>query len=215
MKKLLLLFFTLIIPLSFLYCWKLKNNQYPKNDESFYFGLTQKLYVEFNHKSTAEAIQNVYYFKNFKPILHPILAIPVLALTDGDARLTIAIYTSIIYTILLLICYLFLSRHLKQTAAAIGTIFIAFIPWIFGLQASFNSEITFVTATLGLFYSVYDQTNFKNLKNSLLAGASLSLMICLRPVETAMIGGLPVIIFIIYNYIKKEVSFNDLILLLI
>jgi hypothetical protein len=215
MKKIGLLLFTLILPLSFLYSWKSIDNLYPKHDEGFYFSLTQELYLNFKNKPLSEAVGQLYFHKNLKPILHPVLAVPILHITNGDSRSAIALYTGLVYAALLAISFLFLNRHLKAEAATLGTLNIAFMPWVFGLSSTFNSELTFVTAAAGFFYTVYDQFDFQNVKKCLAAAICLSLMACLRPVETALIGGAPMLIFVIYNFIKKEISKLDLISLLI
>ena len=82
-------------------------------------------------------------------------------LSNGDVRDAVKLYNVFVLILFLSIVYLYLSRYLKKEAVILGTVSISFVPWIFGLFTTFNSEVSFVTTALALFVSFESQFSVK------------------------------------------------------
>ena len=215
MKRFIIWLAAILLPLLFLFYWKQQNKIYPTNDEAFYFTVTQEMYMNFGLDDLSKAFTELYLHKHWKPILHPVLGVPFLFLSNGDVRLAVSLYTAFFYILLLTFCYLYLSRYLEKTAAVVGTNLIAFIPWIFGITTNFTSESAFLTTVVAFFYFAHDLEDFKPIKKVLYAALSLCLMVCLRPIEAGLIFTIPVLLYIRQGYKKNEINVFDLAILII
>ncbi|MGZ3727105.1 MAG: hypothetical protein ACXWQQ_15000 [Pseudobdellovibrio sp.] len=211
MKKIVLWFFSILLPLSFLIYWKAENKIYPTNDESFYFNLTQELYTNFQIHDFPTALKELYFHKHWKPILHPVIGVGFLFLSQGDSRLAINLFDTCFYLLLLSICYLYLARYVPPLGTAVGTILIGFIPWVFGTTTNFNSEIAFLASVAAFFYFSHDLSGFKDTKKLLLSAFCLSLMACLRPIESGLLFSLPILSFVILSIKDKKINYIDLV----
>ena len=215
MKKKLWLLAALTLPVLYFFCWKSGDKVYPKNDEGFYIVITQELYNNFDIMSAPQALAQIYLHRHWKPILHPIMALPALILTGGDIRTAVFIYNGLMFSLLLAIVFLFLSRYLRRESAVLGTLTMGFVPWVFGMSTTFNSELTFVTAVLGFFFYTSENFDFSNTRRCIIASLWLALMVCLRPVETALLFAFPVVAFVIFSFLKKLISGRDILSMLV
>jgi hypothetical protein len=209
-RKFFLFLLAISLPIA-VYCkWTTGNARYPIWDEGAYFTLTQEAYLEFKNEGFMEGLHYAYDHKHWKPILHPLLAIPFLFLTDGDVRMAIFLYNGLLFFLFLSLAYLYLCRYLKEEAAVICTAMMGLIPWVFGLFTSFNSEVTFVTTALAVFVTFENQFNFKNLHKCVTASVLLSLAMTLRPVETTLIFSLLVFLLLAKSFLSKEVTGKEI-----
>ena len=209
-KHLLLVLLVLLVPMTIFVKWHRLNIAYPTNDESRYFELSQEFYLNFKEESASKALSEMYWHKHWKPILHPLLLVPILAATDGNVRLSIDIFDAIFYSLLVAAIYLFLRRHLEEGMSVLGAVCISLLSWVYGMSTTFNSEIAFAAGTICLFSYFHDQKYFQNLKKCVIGSLLLVFVFCCRPVEIILLATIGLIFFICEAYRKQFVRPRDL-----
>ncbi len=214
-KNLLLIVFCFALPIQFFLYWADHNRLYPQNDESAYFTLTQEIYQTFAQQGFLTAIELAYTHKHWKPIFHPVAAVPLLALTVGDTRQAITLYGGLCYLLLLAGLFQFLRKKIQSGFLIPTVVTIALMPWVFGLSTTFNSEIGFCTATIWFFFRWYDYGIFKNNRNATICALLLLFMFMLRPVETALVASFLVLTSLYEGFRCKQIFAGDLIQLLV
>lgn len=215
MKRRIGLFLALLLPITFVLIWKHTDQQYPRNDDSFYMVLTQELYTNFSIHPISKSLEEIYFHKHWKPVLHPVAAVPILLATGGDTRMAIDIYTVAVFATLLSLIFLYLNRSTGPIAAGASTVMIAFIPWVFGLSTGFNSELGFVTATVAFFYVFTRRSILEDRGTAVCAAILMALMASLRPVESALLFTVPILAGLTQAFINKKISSQDLVYLAI
>jgi hypothetical protein len=214
-KKLLLFIIILALPAFFYAHWVLNHSLYPKNDEAAYFTVTQETYLTFKYDGFLEGFEAAYTHRHWKPIFHQIAAVPILALTNGDTRNAVFIYSGLCYFLLIAGIFSFLYNKLNEAFLIPATLIIALMPWVYGMSTTFNSEIGFATATIWFFYCWHDYGIFSSKRNASISASLLFLMFILRPVEAALVAVLLVASSLYDGHKKKTIFVGDLINLLI
>lgn len=204
----------LFLPVFFLWAWKQHNHVYPANDNAFYMEISQEIYLNYKSYGLWPATQFAFTHKHWKPIFHPVIGAMFLNFTDGDTRQAIKLYNLVFFATLITIVFLYLNRYLKASGAFVGTVLIAFTPWIFGLATNFNSEIAFITVSIALFYYSITHRSINSLGSAIIYSLLVTLICTFRPVEAALMFFVPSIYFLFLQKRKQLLSLNDIKLLL-
>lgn len=169
------------------YFWLTQYIKYPRMDEGHYFTLSREIYTEYNTSGTLPALKMAYMRKHWKPILHPVLAAPFFIFAGGNSLLALTYYLCFIYAIFLMVIYIYLKRYLNAEMTLMGLLTTTCIPWISGTMIGFNSEFTFITASLSFFVITENLKDLSSISKTLTISLCLFFMFALRPVEAALL----------------------------
>ena len=180
-------------------------------DEGHYFTLSREIYTEYNTSGTLPALKMAYMRKHWKPILHPVLAAPFFIFAGGNSLLALTYYLCFIYAIFLMVIYIYLKRYLNAEMTLMGLLTTTCIPWISGTMIGFNSEFTFITASLSFFVITENLKDLSSISKTLTISLCLFFMFALRPVEAALLFSTSIIFFTVQFFLRNLISKIDLV----
>jgi hypothetical protein len=200
------LLFSILIPCSIIGAWHFSNNGYPSVDDSVYFETTQHIQQAFQEEGVSGALKSAYFERSLKPIIHPVLAVPLLIMMGGKVLPTVACTGIIFYAFLLFFIFRLFEIFLSPSLSALGTIAIGLIPWLMDRAFTFNSEIFWLLCVAASAFYLFKIYKNKNLKSGFALGMWLGLGICARPVEMALLFFWPILALIFSEYKNKNIK---------
>jgi hypothetical protein len=193
---------SIVGPLLYLVVWYSANNAYPGSDESMYVHTAQKVQSAFVEKGFIAGLQSAY-FDRWKPIFHPLLAVPALIMTHGHVLHSVALTMCVLYGIFLLYVFLLLREKLTLEAATLGTLFMGFLTGVVENVTTFDCELPTMLCAVALIYHFLKSANFTIRRHVIFSGFWLALGLCIRPDEMGLLFFLP-ITYIFYSEYKKN-----------
>jgi hypothetical protein len=169
--------------------WMSRHHSYPRSDKGDHFLITQYIYEKFK-AGFWEGLNAAYWHRSWKPVLHPVLAVPFMLSTHGQVLLSVALYTEVLYSIFLIYLYLIFRIFLSPLKAVFGALFLGFLPMAMIPFHVFNTEGALLACLAGSFYHLI---KWKNSSSGNLYGYVFwaALALCVRPAESLLYMALP------------------------
>jgi hypothetical protein len=189
--------------------WHSVNWSYPAVDDSVYFELSQRIFLVFKKSGVWEGLKAIYLVRTWKPIMHPILAVPVLLLTHGNVLASIAIVCTFFYLVYLLYIFSILRLWLKAELAALGTFFVGCLSWILVNSFTFNSEIVMMACMTAGLYHLLRARDFNSRNHIRLFGIWFGVGLCMRPVEVFIFFFTPLVFSLVGRIRSQKIKRKD------
>lgn len=202
------------LPMCLILIWHCMDRRFPRSDSASYLNLAQAIYFYGTNAGVNAALLLAYTFRDWKPILHPILALPFIAIFQGDVYLASKIYLCLCFLLFTVLISRIASALLQIRRAIALMLLICSVPWIFSNGLSFNSEISFLTAVAACLLCWLHIENFKNKWPSIFLGVSLALAFCIRPIEALLLFSGPLGVSAARAYYDKIIRRGEILLCL-
>ncbi len=184
------LFAALLVGVSPVLFYHLLSQEYPSGDDAGYLRLPLSIYRKFITDGFLSGAKAVYALRDWKPILHPILALPAYFLTRGRVLPAQAMTMVGLYILFVSGAYALARAYLGKLDSVLAASLLAVIPWV-SLRGHFlNSELPFVVFMLGSCAALLHSDYLSRKWPSVIAAVSLGLAICSRPIETILAAGI-------------------------
>lgn len=172
-----------LLPVCFSLLWMLKNTQFPTSDANEYLTRAFNIYEAFRNQGIWHGLFHCFFDRGWRPILFPVLTVPILILTHGHIVLSYKILTLIIVLATCAYVYLYLRLFLDQFSAAISANLICLLPFIHNTAFLFMAEAALFPLMIGSLYHLVKSDYFTDLKH--IAGfiICLCLALLIRPIE--------------------------------
>lgn len=202
-----------LAPLLLLVTWHLRNQAYPVSEIAAYLISTQEIFEAFRIDGLGAALEQAYFTRGFRPILHVLLGAPFLVLFDGNVINAIAAASSIFYFLYLHFNYRLACLFMSKRASAVWTIFIGLSAAVFSSAVLFYSESPYLAFLTAAFYYALKSDYLSRARESRNLGVWLGLSIAARPVEVILFCAAPLSYFIYRSYRRGRLTRVDLSLL--
>ncbi len=193
--------------------WFSLNKRYPTGDDAalqLFSGI--KAYHSWQRDGIFAALHDLYFIREFKPILNPIFAFPALILTKGDIRATVAVVNVVLLSTFLLFLYKFLRLYLARTQASIGTCLIGLLPWVLRSSIIYSIELPLMTACMASVYFLLRCDYFTSGRHCLFLGLSLGTALCIHPIVVTMGFGPALLSLAILSILSGKLKTKDLLM---
>jgi hypothetical protein len=193
----------LSIPILIAISWYALNLGYPRTDEGDYFITAQQIHHSFTHKDFISGIKDLYLNRGWKPVFHPLWALPGLMLTQGKVLPSVAAPMLIFFALYLSFCFLILKKYMPPLNAALGTFILSMTVWVVDSYISFNSKLPIMVFLLLTFYLFLRITEGANFKFIYLFSLAWALAAWQRPVESLLYMAVP-LFYIFYELYRRK-----------
>lgn len=183
MKGWLPFFLAVSIPLSVSYSWYSLHQGYPTRDPGYYITKTLDGYQDAKKDGLLRALWVRYRYRDWKPILHPVLGVFSASLLGGRVFTTMAAYNLVFFAWLLGYLYFLFLFFLPPWKSMLGTLLLGTLPWVIHESHWYMPEIPMLTFLAAFFLHGTCALKANNKTQGVAAGFALGLAICMRPVE--------------------------------
>jgi hypothetical protein len=190
--------------------WHAVNQRLPIWDGANFVLTSQKIADAFNDGVLA-GIRALYLERWWRPIIFPTVAAPFFVLSGGQIRLGVGLAQFTFALILALYIYFFLREAYSGQRSLIGALLILGAPWLVNFSHLFYSELFWLAATAGMTYHVSVALRQSSRRHYVMAGVWLGLMGAVRPVETAVLAFVPVVVLLAYAVRRGSVRATDVV----
>ena len=193
------LFACCVFPSLFLAClWQQGNCGYPVFDEAGIYQVALRNFQSMDGWDLTDTLRHLYLDREYhRPTLMPWVAFPSLLITGGQVASAAKIAPIVVFTILVSYVFVFF-RHRGGTwsSALAGTWVLTLTTWILHLSHILSSELVFVAFLAAACVHFELSRNLTSRGHSLLTGGWTGLCLCIRPLETLLIVGPCLVIFV-------------------
>lgn len=168
-------------PLGQVAAYFFRHAEYPHNDSAAYFLETQRQWVTLKTVPILKAIPSLYFERGWKPVVHPLVLLPIFSFSGGDVRLAAAAAGMFFYTVFLVYTFLLIGNFIRPIFSAVATAFVGTTPWIMQIAIEPQMELTSGAAIVAAFYHLIKSDGLTWRGHAILFAVYSGLAICLRP----------------------------------
>jgi hypothetical protein len=197
------LVFIVVVP------WHAVNQHLPIWDSAD-FVLNAQNILQRMQANLLDGIEALYLARGWRPLIFPALTVPFFWMADG--RILAGVGLAQYFTAILLATYLYLffRQTLPSQRALLATLLIVSLKWVVGFTSAFYAELFWIAAGAGVLYHLSHALLARSAAHFVVAGCWLGLMGALRPVETVVLGTLPVVALILSEWHHGRVRLSEL-----
>ncbi len=162
--------------------WFAVHRRYPLGDNEalmLFSGLNA--YHKWVNEGILQALNEIYWNREFKPILHPVLALPALMLSSGNVRIAVAVVNLFLLSIFMVYLYKMLRFFLPQTHASVGACLIGFLPWVIRSAVNYGTELPILAAGTATVYYLLKSNHFTSKRECSYLGVAAGFAFCFHP----------------------------------
>ncbi len=200
----------LILPLSTIIIWLLKNTQLPGNDAANYLSSAVEMYHNFTEKGFFHGLVGCYLERGWRPILFPVFAVPFLLLFQGSLFATYAAVAVTMTIASVVYVYLLFREKLSSFSAVIASSLVVLLPLVQAQIIMFYAESALFPCVIGSIYHLIRSDYMRNFKHGLGFAILFSLAVMIRPIEAMTALGFTLLLYFFIGYYKKIFSMSDL-----
>lgn len=200
----------LVIPLV-IHFWCFNKNPYiPLADSATNFAVTQKIYQDFTTHGPGKGLHSFFHERSWRAIAMTSMGVPFLAMTGGDVAYARFLCNSFFFGIFIFYLFLLFRIKLGSLSAAVATLSITMIPWVFLNIFGYMSEIFFLPLATATLYHLLQCNLFQERWHSKLCFFWLTLSLLVRPFVGLLFLGSVILSCLVYAYKRRKLSFVDL-----
>jgi FkbM family methyltransferase len=205
---LLFVLFFMIVP------WHLLNNRLPIWDSADFVRTSQRIVAAFD-RGAFEGLSAWYLDRGWRPISLPALSAPFFWAFKGDINGGVALTQYLTAFLLAGYVYAIFAQDVSRNRALLASLFIAGLSWVAAFFFRFYSELFWLAATAATLYHLLRALRSRSAAQFSLAGVWLGIAITLRPIESIVLGALPLICVVVAEYRNGKVRRIDLLVFIV
>ena len=192
------LLFAAALALPVVVYWHWVNRGYPIGDSADYMWTSMKIFRGFSLGGALTGLKATYFFRLWKPIFHPVLAVPALILTQGRAVLSQALTVTCLQGLLAVSVYKLAKNYLPRLESALAAGVLLNFHWMSSNANDLNSELPFILGFFATWAALFGSDGFNRKKESLAAAVFMGLAIAIRPAEGVLLFSIPLALYVAF-----------------
>jgi hypothetical protein len=200
----------LLIPILALLLWHLRNHGWPNDDAANYMTTAYDISARFHEQGTLSGLAALLNLRGWRPILHPILAVPFLLASRGSVVFAAAGVLWILYLIFCIYTYRLCRLFLPEGKAALASAVVVTSPMLCAFATVFFAEMPWIAFACGWLYHLLRADEFRSARHAALAGLFLGLMLTTRPAESVAITAILIVYMVARAYRNKAIHLPDI-----
>ena len=200
---------SIAVALPILILWHSKNSEFPHGDAGNYTAVAFQIYKAFG-SGILEGLKELYISRTWQTILVPQFAVPAFFFSSGKVLPAMIGYSIAVHSAFAIAIYALSRCFLRRLDSILVVSILLNLPSVLHSSRWLNSEGVFFLFVTCCWAALLRSRAFHERSMTVMAGVFLGLASCVRPAESAIILGVPLLVFVAHSIRTGRVHWIDL-----